>query len=77
MKASKVLLCSRNRFSGVSRGQENRLDVTNSQTERFFFNLKNHPAVGVLLQASYLLDLFYCFIQTRNVAFYLISVNIY
>ena len=28
-------------------GQENRLDVTNPHTERFFKNLKNRPAVGV------------------------------
>ena len=47
MKASKVLLCSRNPVSGVSGGQENRLDVTNPHTERFFLNLKNRPAVGV------------------------------
>ena len=47
MKASKVLLCSRNPIYGVSVGQENRLDVTNPHTERFFLNLKKRPAVGV------------------------------
>ena len=36
MKASKVLHCSRNPVYGVSGGQENRLDVTNPHTERFF-----------------------------------------
>ena len=47
MKASKVLLCSRNPVSGVSGGQENRLDATNPHTERFLKTLKNHPFVGV------------------------------
>ena len=47
MKASKALCCSRNPICGVSVGQENRLDVTNPHTERFFLNLKNRPAVGV------------------------------
>ena len=47
MKTLKVLLYSRNPVYGVSGGQENRLDVTNPHTERFFKNLKNLPAVGV------------------------------
>ena len=47
MKTYEVLLCSRNPVSGVSGGQENRLDVTNPHTERFFLNLKKRPAVGV------------------------------
>ena len=47
MKASKVLRCSRKPIYGFSVGQENRLDVTNPHTERFFLNFKNRPAVGV------------------------------
>ena len=47
MKTLKVLLCSRNPVYGVSGGQENRLDVTNPHTERFFWNMKNRSAVGV------------------------------
>ena len=47
MKTSKALLCSRNPICGVSLGQENRFDVTNPHTERFFSKLKNRPAVGV------------------------------
>ena len=46
MKTSKILLCSRNPVYGVSGGQENRLDVTNSHTEKFFLNLKNRPLWG-------------------------------
>ena len=39
---------------------------------------KNWPKVSLFQNVfRYLFDLLYCFIQTRNVAFYLISVNIY
>ena len=46
MKASKVLLCSKNPVSGVSGEQENRLDVANFHAERFFLNLKNRSVGG-------------------------------
>ena len=52
MKAYKVLRCSRNPICGNSVGQENRLNVTNPHTERFFKNLKNRPDVGGLVQAN-------------------------
>ena len=46
MKASKALLCSRNYVSGVSSGQENRLDVTKPHTERFFLFEKSPQLWG-------------------------------
>ena len=56
MKTSKVLLCSSYPGYGVSDGRENRLDVTNPHTEKFFKKLKNRSAVGVwyrLVRAEY------------------------
>ena len=52
MKASKILLRSYCSICGVVVGQENRLDVTNPRTERFFKNLKNRHAVGVWYRLS-------------------------
>ena len=53
MKASKVLLCSKNPVSGVSGGQENRLDVTNL-TRKDFFKFEKSPRCVGLVQASIL-----------------------
>ena len=55
-KQWKLLHCSRKPVYGVSGGQENRLDVTNPHTERFFKNLKNRPAVGVWYRLVFLLN---------------------
>ena len=54
MKTSKVLLCSCYTVYGVSGGRENRLDVTNPHTERFFKHWKIAP-LWVLVQAKYIL----------------------
>ena len=52
-KTLNVLLCSRNPVYGVSGGQENRLDVTNPHTERFFFKFEKPPRCGGLVQATF------------------------
>ena len=41
-----TLIAPRNPIYGVSVGQENRLDVTNPHTERFFKNWKIAPLWG-------------------------------
>ena len=75
MKASKALCCSRNPVYGVSVGQENRLDVTNPHTERFFLKFEKSPRCGGLVQAILLLIVAVTSILTNKTASFRIGTE--